>query len=90
MPSVSFAPTLRSALLVGTVALCPWLPVAPASARDPPVAVEGEVIGVVDGDTIDVLLSAEAAMSLGAPRRKKPIPIRLRIDQVDTPERGQP
>jgi endonuclease YncB( thermonuclease family) len=50
----------------------------------------GKVIGIVDGDTVDVLLSPEEAMALGYPRRKTPLPIRLRVDQVDTPERGQP
>ena len=66
------------------IALCAAADVGPVDSG------EGEVIGVVDGDTIDVLLSAQTAMSLGFPRRKNPVPIRLRLDQVDTPERGQP
>lgn len=51
---------------------------------------EAEVIGVIDGDTLDVLLSAELAMRFGFPARKSPMPLRLRLDQIDTPERGQP
>lgn len=51
---------------------------------------EGEVVGIVDGDTIDVLVDAELAMRLGFPKRKSPLSFRMRLDQVDTPERGQP
>ncbi|MCZ8132265.1 MAG: thermonuclease family protein [Steroidobacteraceae bacterium] len=72
------------------VAMLAYLPVAAATGSALTDTGEGEVIGVIDGDTIEVLVSAQTAMSLGFPRRKNPLPIRLRLDQVDTPERGQP
>jgi endonuclease YncB( thermonuclease family) len=40
-------------------------------------AIEGKVVGVIDGDTIDVLDSSKQQH-------------RIRFDGIDTPERGQP
>ena len=68
-----------------------WLCLSGACAAGPVhYSGSGSVIGVVDGDTVDVLLSAEQAMAIDLPRRKSPIAVRMRLDQVDTPERGQP
>lgn len=78
---------IAAALIVALAALSPR---APATERELTDRGEAEVIGVIDGDTIDVLLTAELAMKFGFPKRKSPLPVRLRLDQVDTPERGQP
>lgn len=57
-------------------ALCLLLVCAmPAIGQDGPILV-GNVIKIVDGDTIDVQLSGG--------------PIRVRLHGIDTPERGQP
>lgn len=56
----------------------------------PPAAYPGRITGITDGDTVDVLISAETAMALGMPRRKSPVEIRLRLAQIDTPEKSQP
>jgi endonuclease YncB( thermonuclease family) len=76
-----------AALLVTLLAF-----IAPAARAAPELTDrgEGEVVGIVDGDTIDVLVDAELAMRLGFPKRKSPLSFRMRLDQVDTPERGQP
>ena len=63
---------------------------ASAVAASSPEWVEGdgEVVGVIDGDTLDVLVTADVAMSLGFRKRKNPLALRLRLDQIDAPERG--
>jgi endonuclease YncB( thermonuclease family) len=82
-------PLVRGLLL--TLAVCLLiLPPVDGTAKTKSISAQGEVIGIVDGDTIDVLVSATTAVELGFPRRKSPLAIRLRLDQVDTPERGQP
>jgi micrococcal nuclease len=43
----------------------------------PALALEGKVVGVIDGDTIDVLDSSKTQH-------------RIRFDGIDAPERGQP
>lgn len=63
---------MRAALLVAAVLL-----LAPAAAPAAGSGVlEGRVVAVVDGDTLDVLVD-------GAP-------LRVRVAGIDTPERGQP
>lgn len=80
--------------MAGAVLGALWLiasaPTDAADDEDGPVEAQGEVVGVVDGDTIDVLVSAETAMRLGFARRKSPLEVRLRLDQIDAPERGMP
>jgi micrococcal nuclease len=48
------------------------------------------VTAVLDGDTVEVSITAGTAESLGLPPRKSPRPIRLRLYGVDAPEPGQP
>ena len=48
-----------------------------AVLASPALALEGKVVGVVDGDTIDVLDSSKKQH-------------RIRFDGIDAPERGQP
>lgn len=64
--------------MLATLALAaPFFP--PGAAAETTEAAsffEGRVVGIVDGDTLDVLVE-------GAPRR-------IRIAAIDTPERGQP
>lgn len=78
----------RAVVLIAIAALL--ANAARAAAPDLTDRGEGEVVGIVDGDTIDVLVDAELAMRLGFPKRKSPLSFRMRLDQVDTPERGQP
>jgi endonuclease YncB( thermonuclease family) len=63
---------VRAALLAAAIV---FVAPAPAFAAGPGV-VEGRVVGVIDGDTLDVLVD-------GAP-------LRVRVAGIDTPERGQP
>jgi endonuclease YncB( thermonuclease family) len=56
------------------LALCPLLAAAAGIGAEP--FLEGRVVAVFDGDTLEVLVG-------GAPRR-------IRIAGIDTPERGQP
>lgn len=60
--------------LVVSIVLAVWL-AAPLAFADRPV-LSGTVIRVIDGDTIDVELSSG--------------PIRVRLNGIDAPERGQP
>ena len=84
-------PGLRAPRAVALVAIAALFASAPsAAAPDLTDRGEGEVVGIVDGDTIDVLVDADLAMRLGFPKRKSPLSFRMRLDQVDTPERGQP
>ena len=48
-----------------------------AALASPALALEGKVVGVIDGDTIDVLDSSKRQH-------------RVRFDGIDAPERGQP
>ena len=48
-----------------------------AALASPALALEGKVVGVIDGDTIDVLDSSKKQH-------------RIRFDGIDAPERGQP
>lgn len=58
---------VRAAILLAAIVI------APPAAAD---FFEGRVVGVVDGDTIDVLVGHETR--------------RVRLSGIDTPERGQP
>jgi micrococcal nuclease len=51
-------------------------PTQPPATADPLTARTFKVIGIVDGDTIDVLVDQK--------------PVRLRLNGIDTPEKGQP
>jgi endonuclease YncB( thermonuclease family) len=63
---------VRAALLAAAVLL---LAPAPATAAGSGV-LEGRVVGVVDGDTLDLLVDGAE--------------LRVRVAAIDTPERGQP
>lgn len=52
-----------------------WPALLSADETPRPTVHAGEVVGVIDGDTIDVLVDDE--------------PIRIRLDGIDAPERGQ-
>jgi endonuclease YncB( thermonuclease family) len=70
---------------------------APAAARaeQPPTATDlrtftATVAGVVDGDTVDLRITPDAAALLELPARKPPRTVRLRLYGIDAPEKGQP
>jgi endonuclease YncB( thermonuclease family) len=63
---------VRAELIAAAILLGSPAPVAAVGSG----VIEGRVVGVVDGDTLDVLVD-------GAP-------LRVRVAGIDTPERGQP
>lgn len=60
--------------------------VPPRQPLQRPKDFSGRVIGVMDGDTIEVLYEADGTHS-DAPEK---IPIRVRLAEIDCPEKGQP
>lgn len=82
----------RAAIAVATLlaVLAPVAGLGEEPAGRPLPTFQGVVIGVVDGDTVDVLVSPETARAIGFPPRKSPKDIRLRLYGIDAPEKGQP
>ena len=61
--------------IAAVLALAAGLAAAPAAAQ--PFAISGRVVGVIDGDTVDVLDAANGSH-------------RIRLASIDAPERSQP
>lgn len=65
---------LLGLLFLGTLALG-WLGPAPVSATAPLEVFSGRVVGISDGDTLSVMRQGES--------------VRIRLEGIDAPERGQ-
>ena len=79
---------LRACCLVLYCVLgCATLPAA--GSRALVIEAEGKIVGITDGDTVRILLSAADVRRLGNAADGPFQEVSVRLDQIDAPERGQ-